>query len=109
MSVIIIFILLLLFGCEDESKSYIINPISNTLSYKSNFKSTDPGQNKYSISLLWSNYEDQNYYEFNCYVIPTQEHFLETVIYDTSIQINNLHPGNFYKMTMQASILYLIH
>ena len=50
---------MLFIGCDEKTKSYIINPTETYITYKTNFKAENPGYEKYSLLLSWSNYPTQ--------------------------------------------------
>ena len=98
-------ILLLFISCDDETKSYIINPTETYITYKTNFKAVNPGHEKYSLLLSWSNYHTQSNSPSVNYNIVIEPSTINTSLstYDTTINITDLSPGLFYSIIMQIS------
>ena len=99
------FILLLLICCDEKTKSYLVNPTDTYLTYKLNFQSLNPGNEKYSLLLSWSKYptqENNPLIDYNIVVNPTNNPTTFST-YDTTINLVNLNPGEFYSIIMQIS------
>ena len=89
-----LFLLCIFLSC-DEPETIVSNTISPDYDYQLSLRTTDSGVNKYSASISWNHYTEE---DFGSYLIESNE--LSEYFTDSIYILNNMSPGEFRQIKL---------